>query len=211
MKIDSFHVGMKVRHPHHGLGIVKTITEQTVEIRFVLDGTRTIAPENSGLGTGPKHGLRSPGSRAPARATHRSARPGPSSPSWAWSARISTSIKWQADGKVAVCDVSRRRVPAEQGTAAGRFLPQNRYGPQQYSGSLEQKLNSHPNLADAEKVVMQQYITRFVRIADHVQHPVEEQKRPSSGAWSEFAWCTHFRASWWAKQTWSSANGSDPG
>lgn len=48
MKTSELHVGMKVRHPQHGMGIVKTITESTADIRFD-DGTRTVAPETSDL------------------------------------------------------------------------------------------------------------------------------------------------------------------
>jgi len=48
MKVQELHVGMKVNHPHHGMGIVKSITENTADIRF-NDVTRTIAPETSDL------------------------------------------------------------------------------------------------------------------------------------------------------------------
>src|SRR5476649_2298292 len=48
MKIQELHVGMKVKHPQHGMGTVKSITENMAEIRF-NDTTRTIAPETSDL------------------------------------------------------------------------------------------------------------------------------------------------------------------
>ena len=34
MKIQELHIGMKVRHAHHGIGIVKSLTENAAEIRF---------------------------------------------------------------------------------------------------------------------------------------------------------------------------------
>lgn len=48
MKLEALHIGMNVRHPQYGLGVVKTISETTAEIQF-NDGKRAVAPEPSGL------------------------------------------------------------------------------------------------------------------------------------------------------------------
>jgi hypothetical protein len=48
MPIQALHIGMKVRHPNHGVGTVKSLTEHTAEIIFD-DQQRTIAPESSDL------------------------------------------------------------------------------------------------------------------------------------------------------------------
>ena len=46
MKIEKLYIGQKIKHPQHGLGTVKEITQSTVQIQFD-DCLRTISPETS--------------------------------------------------------------------------------------------------------------------------------------------------------------------
>jgi len=48
MNIETLHIGMKVRHPQYGIGVVRSLSEKTAEIAFD-DAPRTIAPESSDL------------------------------------------------------------------------------------------------------------------------------------------------------------------
>ena len=48
LKIESLHIGMKVRHPRYGFGVVRALTQQTAEIAFD-DAPRTVAPSSSEL------------------------------------------------------------------------------------------------------------------------------------------------------------------
>jgi hypothetical protein len=48
LKIDNLHIGMKVRHPRYGLGVVKALTEHTADISFD-DAPRTLDPTSAEL------------------------------------------------------------------------------------------------------------------------------------------------------------------
>ena len=48
MSIQSLYIGMEVRHPQYGVGVVKALTELTADISFD-NARRTIAPASSEL------------------------------------------------------------------------------------------------------------------------------------------------------------------
>jgi hypothetical protein len=48
VNIESLHIGMRVRHPQHGVGTVESITKQTADVRFI-EGLKTVSPTLSDL------------------------------------------------------------------------------------------------------------------------------------------------------------------
>jgi hypothetical protein len=46
LKIDNLHIGMRVRHPRYGNGVIKALTEHTADITFD-DAPRTLDPASA--------------------------------------------------------------------------------------------------------------------------------------------------------------------
>jgi hypothetical protein len=157
MKIETLHIGMKVRHGGYGLGVVKTIGEHTAEIRFD-DGLKTVAPDTADLAPAEPQvsatGLTMPLEQLieqTARAifsTMGLERPDQSVEQLA--------ARWQA-GRLVLHPsdptLQTKEVPLEQ------FFHKV-VGIRNQLRVLEQKINSQEKLGDAEKVELQQYITR---------------------------------------------------
>ena len=157
MKIQELHVGMKVKHPHHGMGVVKAVTEQTVDIRFD-DAMRTIAPETSELeafeARASLTGLDMPLAQFIEKTTQ----------------AVLTELGVERPGQVveqlgsrwhggrmmlhpADASLQAKEVPLDVFFHKVVMLRNN-------LRVLEQKINSHEKLSDADKVEFQQYITR---------------------------------------------------
>jgi hypothetical protein len=157
MKIEALHIGMKVRHPQYGIGVVKTISEVTADIQFD-DGKRTIAPEPSGLEPAEPQaavrGLDMPLAQFVQQAVDATIQKlGLEKPDLFVD---KLGIRWHK-GKVVMHPadptLQTKEVPLDVFFHKIVMVRNN-------LRVLEQKINAHEKLEDAEKVEMQQYITR---------------------------------------------------
>ena len=157
MKIEALHVGMSVRHPQHGLGTVKAISETTADILFT-DGKRTVAPESADLvpaeAQAAVSGLNVPLKQFVEQTVEASLNKlGLQKPD-AVVEKLGT--RWHG-GKLVMHPsdptLATKEVPLETFFHKIVMMRNN-------LRVLEQKINAHEKLSDGEKVEMQQYITR---------------------------------------------------
>jgi hypothetical protein len=157
MRIEALHIGMKVRHPQYGAGVVKTISEATADIQFD-DGRRTVAPEPSGLEPAEAQanirGLDLPLAQVVQQTVDATIRRlGLEKPD---SVVGQLALRWHKGRLVmhpADPALQTKEVPLEMFFHKIIMVRNN-------LRVLEQKINAHEKLTDGEKVEMQQYITR---------------------------------------------------
>jgi hypothetical protein len=158
MKIESLHIGMRVRHPQYGTGVVKTISETTAEIQFDSGDKRAVAPEAAGLEAAEPQAAMS-GLSVPLKQFIEQtvdaavARLGLEKPE---AVVDQLGVRWHGGRLVmhpADPALQAKEVPLETFFHKIVMVRNN-------LRVLEQKINAHEKLSDGEKVEMQQYITR---------------------------------------------------
>jgi len=157
MKLEALHIGMKVRHPQYGVGVVKTISEATTDIQFD-DGRRTVAPEPSGLEPAEAQvsirGLDLPLAQVIQQTVDAAIQKlgfekpdavvGLMGPRWHRGRLVMHPSDPTLQSKEVPLDVFFHKIVMVRNNLR----------------VLEQKINAHEKLSDGEKVEMQQYITR---------------------------------------------------
>ncbi|MEY4388155.1 MAG: hypothetical protein RLY20_3438 [Verrucomicrobiota bacterium] len=157
MKIEDMRIGMQVRHIQYGVGTVKTLNEHTAEVRFD-SGAHTVDPQAAGVEPAEPTAVISPLSIPVALLIERTVgemvdKLGIEKPD----AQVHLlGARWHG-GKVVLHPadptLQTKEVPLEV------FFHKIVMVRNQLR-VLEQKVNAHEKLSDAEKVEMQQYITR---------------------------------------------------
>lgn len=158
MKIESLHVGQRVRHPEYGSGTVKAISELVAEIQFDEGTKRSIAPEPSGLSPLEPQASVS-GLGVPLKQfVHETVEAvvaglGLEKPD---SVVDQLGLRWHKGKMVlhpAEPTLQTKEVPLE-------VFFHKVVGVRNQLRVLEQKINAHTALTDGDKVEMQQYISR---------------------------------------------------
>ena len=158
MKIESLRIGLKVRHPQYGSGLVKTISESVAEIQFDDGNKRAVAPEPSGLELAEPQvavsGLDVPLKQFVEETLAAAiVKLGLEKPD---SIVEQLGLRWHG-GKIvlhpAAATLQAKEVPLEIFFHKIVMVRNN-------LRVLEQKINAHEKLSDGEKVEMQQYITK---------------------------------------------------
>jgi len=158
MKIEALHVGMRVRHPQYGLGTVKTIAEHSADIRLDDGTTRTVEPQASDLQPAEAQvnvsGLSQPLTTFVAEVVRNAV--DQLGIERASDAPEALAARWHK-GRVVLHPadptLQSKEVPIEVFFHKIVMMRNN-------LRVLEQKVNAHEKLSDAEKLEMQQYITR---------------------------------------------------
>lgn len=157
MKTEALHVGMKVRHPQYGIGVVKSISENTADVLF-NDGKRAVAPEGAGLEPAEAQaefrGLGVPLKQFVEETLDVAVRKmGLERPD---SIVEKLGSRWH-NGKMTLQpsdpSLQAKEVPLEAFFHKIIMMRNN-------LRVLEQKINSHEKLSEGEKIDMQQYLTR---------------------------------------------------
>jgi hypothetical protein len=157
MRIESLHIGMKVKHPAYGPGEIKGITEHTVDVMFG-DGKRTVSPESGGLQPAEAQaaivGLELPLDQFIKRVTSSVIdKLGLEPPDWVadeLGQRWNNGILVMKPGTDAT---QSKEVPIETFFHKIVMMRNN-------LRVLEQKINASDKLNDGEKLELQQYITK---------------------------------------------------
>ena len=157
MKIEALHIGMKVEHPHYGIGVVKSLSEKVAEILFE-EGVRSVSPEGSHLQPADPVATLSGREISLWQFIEQTVRAfvtemGLEKPE---SVVEQLGIRWH-QGRLVLHPadpvLQAKEVPLETFFHKIVMIRNN-------LRVLEQKINSHAKLSEAEKVEMQQYITR---------------------------------------------------
>jgi superoxide dismutase len=158
MKIESLHIGMRVRHQQYGTGVVKALNELTAEIQFDNGDKHTVAPDAAGLEPADPQtavsGLNLPLKQFIEQTVDAAVvRLGLEKPD---AVIEKLGVRWHG-GKLVMHPadpaLQAKEVPLEAFFHKIVMVRNN-------LRVLEQKINAHEKLTDGEKVEMQQYITR---------------------------------------------------
>src|SRR6476659_9953333 len=157
MKIETLHIGMKVRHPQYGIGTVRSLNDKTAEIEFD-NAPRTIAPASSDLqpaeATATLNELEMPLANLIRDTAHAMVEALGLEQKDVIVEGLAT--RWQRGTLVmqpAESSLQPKEVPLETFFHKIVMIRNN-------LRVLEQKVNASDKLSDADKFDMQQYITR---------------------------------------------------
>jgi hypothetical protein len=157
MRHESMHVGMKVQHPDYGVGTVKSVSEHLADIRFD-SGLRTLAPEQCDLkpaeAQAELNGLTVPLSAIISETVAALVHELGLERDDALVEKL--AARWQKGTLVlrpSDATLQSKETPLEVFFHKIVMMRNN-------LRVLEQKINGHPQLSDAEKVELQQYVSR---------------------------------------------------